>query len=89
MKHLIPLLALALISACTPSTQSALEKVCGAKTIAYIVYVGVKDNLSAARQHNVETANEIASDVCANPPKDTASALQTVSRALATISGSI
>lgn len=80
MRMLLALVAaVALLSGCTPSTQSAFDKACAGATAAYAVY---STEHQGPANTKVEAAWTIASRVCTNPPTDVATATFQVASAL-------
>lgn len=74
MKTLVAITALSLVAGCTPSTQSAFEKLCAGLTAGYAIFSEVREVAKPTAAALVDTTWQQTEPLCINPPKDPTSA---------------
>lgn len=62
-------------------TQEELARICRTEPLVYAAYVGFDPTPS----RSVQEAHQVVTDICANPPADSAQALVVVSNAFAKV----
>lgn len=74
MKVIASILAVALVSACTPEVMGQFDRICANITAAHTLLA----NGNVAIKPSVQTAFDSASAICIAPPKDVPSAVLTL-----------
>lgn len=74
MKIIAPIVAIALVSACTPEVMGQFDRICANITAAHTLLA----NGNVTIKPSVQTAFDSASAICIAPPKDVPSAVLTL-----------